>query len=84
LSGRYSGERSYVMTPRRIFDNVLTKLGDSVVLGDLAEWTSLAYIAPTAKVTYVGLTKWERSKMIVVRAILGRAVVRHDAPKDIR
>jgi hypothetical protein len=46
-----------------------TKLGDSVVLGDLAEWTSLAYIAPTAKVTYVGLTKWGMPK---IKDVFGR------------
>lgn len=39
------------------------KLGYSVILGDMAEWTSLAYIAPTAKVSYVALSKWGLPKM---------------------
>lgn len=39
------------------------KLGHNVVLGNLAEWTSLAYIAPTSKVTYVGMSKWGMPRM---------------------
>jgi len=43
-----------------------TKLGSSIILGDLAEWTSLAYVASTGKTTYVGLSKWGLGKMKAV------------------
>jgi len=43
-----------------------TKLGAEVVLSDLAEWTSLAYVASTGKTTYVGLSKWGMGKMKAV------------------
>jgi hypothetical protein len=43
-----------------------TKLGAGIVLSDLAEWTSLAYVASTGKTTYVGLSKWGLGKIRTV------------------
>lgn len=40
-----------------------SKLGAGIVLRDLAEWASLAYVASTTKTTYVGLSKWGMGKI---------------------